>query len=166
MLHDVPVQLEKQFAEQDVYDPGDAYPTVSATVQLFEDLCDGDPIVIHEAALKSVQKTSSTKRREILKFLLALREYAIAHFLGEKVRPSDFFQKRGYDYAQGDSESTRNKHGKERLVDVDGTAIQMEEHVTLFPNSPNCVSVYWWRDDAGRRLVVGYVGRHLSTTSW
>lgn len=165
LLSDQLADLEDQIAEQDIYDPGDAYPTMSATVQLFADLCEGDPIVVHDAALKSAQKTSSPKRREILRFLLALREYALAHFGGEKVRPTDFFQKRGYDYAQGDSESTRNKHGKERSFDYLGERVQMEEHVTLFPNSPNCVSVYWWRDEGRRVVVVGYVGPHLKTVS-
>lgn len=159
--------LEEQLAEQDNYDPGDAYPTMSATVQLFADICKDDPLVVNDSALKSAQKSASQRRREVFKFLLFLREYAIALYgpNPSNPRPDDWFAKRGYDYAQGDSESTRNKHGRERIVDVDGKMVQLEEHVTLFENSPNCISVYWLRDDAKKRILVGYVGQHLTTVS-
>jgi len=159
--------LEEQLAEQDTYNPGDAYPTMSATVQLFSEISAGDPVLVLDSAMKSAARSASPKRREVLKLLLCLREYAMAVYgtTPLNVRPDDWFGPRGFDYAQGDSESTRNKHGHERIFDVDGASVQFEEHVTLFPNSPNCVSVYWLRDDVKRRLVIGYVGPHLRTVS-
>ncbi len=160
--------FEEQIAEEDRFDPSDAYPTMTATVQLFANICANEPVVVADAAVKSALRSASTKRREVLRFLLTLREYAQLLYGGSpaQLRPDDWFAGRGYEYAQGDSESTRNKFGAERVIEFEGTSIQLEEHVTLMANTANCVSVYWWRDAENRRLVIGYVGPHLRTTSW
>jgi hypothetical protein len=160
--------FEEQLTERDSFDPSDAYPTMTATVQLFADIAIGTPVEVSESAIRSASRSASSRRREVFQFLLALREYALLT-LGpnpQNVKTGTWFESRGFDYAQGDSESTRNKHGKERELLIDGERIQLEEHVTLFPNSPNCVSIYWYRDDANRHIVLGYVGPHLRTTSW
>ena len=160
-------ELEDQQAEQEKYDPSDAYPTVCATLQLFSNICKNDPISVLPAAQKSASRCASQKRLEILKFLLALRDYAILKFndTAQSVPPVTYFKSRGYDYAAKDSETTTNKHGHEREITIDNQKIQMREHVTLFPNSPNCISVYWTNHPSKNELVIGYLGNHLSITS-
>ncbi len=168
LLHSKISDLEEQVLDLDELDPEDAYPTMKATVELFATLSQDHPVLVAEAAIRSAMRSGSTKRREVLNFLLTLREYSHLVF-GSGVaapRPTDWFKSRGYEYAQGDSESTSNRFGAERLIQVDGLKIQFEEHVTLFPNTSNCVTVYWFRDDEHRKLTVGYVGPHLRTSSW
>ncbi len=168
LLHSKISDLEEQVLDLDELDPEDAYPTMKATVELFATLSQDHPVLVAEAAVRSAMRSGSTKRREVLNFLLTLREYSHLVFgTGAAApRPTDWFKSRGYEYAQGDSESTSNRFGAERLIQVDGLKIQFEEHVTLFPNTSNCVTVYWFRDDEHRKLIVGYVGPHLRTSSW
>jgi hypothetical protein len=154
-------------ALQEEYDPGDAYPTMVNTVLLFQDLCEGLPVIVHENALRSAARSASVRRREVLQFLLTLKELGETLYLrGGVGQPmKDWFASRGYEYALGDSETTSARYGKEREILLDGTIVQLEEHVTLFPNNANCVSIYFLRDDRNRRLVIGYVGPHLRTVS-
>ncbi len=157
----------EEAVDETEYDPEDAYPTLADTVRLFMDLAQGSPVLVLDAAIRSAARSASVRRREVLQFLLTLKELAEQLYsrggAGKSLR--EWFEDRGIDYAQGDSETTGTKHGKEREIVVDGAKVQMEEHVTLFPNSPNCVSVYFYRDQRAKRLVVGYVGPHLRTVS-
>lgn len=157
-------QLESQVLDS-TYDPGDAYPTMADTVRLFQDLCTGAPIRVHENALRSAARSGCTRRREVLQFLLTLRELACVLYRDRTLSgPLDgWFQRRGYDYAHGDSEATRTRYGAEREILLDSRVVQLAEHVTLFPNGSNCVSIYFHRQDAENCLVVGYVGPHLRT---
>ena len=161
------VQPEPQ--DQDSFDPTDAYATVERTVKLFADLAGGDPILVLESAERSAAQSSSTKRRELLQLLLTLRDLSIHIYTNGnegKIGPlKDWFKPRGYDYAPQDAEITTEKFGAERTFMWDGQPVQFKEHVTLFSNHKDCIQVYFLRDGAGRRIVIGYVGKHLSTTS-
>jgi hypothetical protein len=160
-------RLEDQTADLEEPNPGDAYSTMVATVRLFADLCAGAPISVADAALKSASKSGCTRRREVLLLLMTIRDLAEALFsrggTGGPLR--EWFAERGYAYAQGDSKTTSSKYGSERMVTIGDLHIQLEEHVTLFENTDQCVTVYWWRDDDQRQLLVGYVGPHLRTVS-
>jgi hypothetical protein len=160
-------RLEDQTADLEEPNPGDAYSTMVGTVRLFSDLCVGAPITVADAAFKSASKSGCTRRREVLLLLMTIRDLAEALFkrggTGGPLR--EWFADRGYGYAQGDSRTTSSKFGSEREVTIRDLRVQLEEHVTLFENTDQCVSVYWWRDDGQRQLVVGYVGPHLRTVS-
>lgn len=160
-------RLEDQAANLEEPNPDDAYPTMVATARLFADLCVGAPITVSDTALKSAVKSGCTRRREVLLLLLTIRDLAETLFnrggAGKPLR--EWFTERGYSYAQSDSETTASKFGAERTITVGDKRVQLEEHVTLFENTDQCVSVYWWRDDDERRLVVGYLGPHLRTVS-
>lgn len=160
-------QYEEQAVGEGAYDPEDAYPTMVDTVRLFEDLSQNAPVLVHDNALKAAARSGSVRRREVLEFLLTLKELAEQLYRrGGVSEPfKKWFSERGYEYAPKDSETTSGKYGKEREIPLEGKTVQLEEHVTLFANSPNCVSVYFYRDEPNRTLVVGYVGPHLSTTS-
>jgi hypothetical protein len=129
---------------------GDAYPTMVATVKLFEDLCSGAPIKVSDTALKGAAKSGCTRRREVLLFLLTLRDLSQSLFSrGAHSQPlREWFLARGYEYALSDSKTTADKFGTERTILIDGDKVQMEEHVTLFPNTEQCVSVYCKRQTA------------------
>lgn len=167
LLAEQKAELELQAEELDQYDPRDAYPTMSAVVALFADLCTKDPVVVAGSANRSAMRSASKRRREILQFLLCLREFAIATCGPNRrnIRPEDWFEPRGYEYAPNDSETTQNQHAAERTIIHQGETIVMEEHVTLFANSPDCVTVYWWTDRDVPRIGVGYVGPHLHTAN-
>jgi hypothetical protein len=160
-------RLEDQTADFEEPNPGDAYSTMVATVRLFADLCAGAPIAVADAALKSASRSGCTRRREVLLLLMTIRDLSEALFkrggTGGPLR--EWFAERGYTYAQGDSKTTSAMFGAERVIMFEDRRVQLEEHITLFENTDQCVSIYWWRDDLARRLVVGYVGPHLRTSS-
>lgn len=160
-------RIDDLTAAEDEPSPDDAYPTMVATVRLFADLCRGSHTTVAESAEKSAERSSCTRRREVLLLLLTIRDLGEALYnrggLGQPI--ADWFLERGYEYAVRDSQTTSTRFGEQRTIWLDGRPVQMSEHVTLFPNTSQCVSVYWWRDDQNRRLVVGYVGPHLRTVS-
>jgi hypothetical protein len=158
-------EAELDQLERDNYDPADAYPTLVATVVLFADICIGSPIEVHDRALKTAQRSASIRRREVLQFLLTLKDFAEALYLREGIGKSakGWFSDRGYDYAKADSETTATKYGDEREIQIGETRAQLAEHVTLFPNTRDCVSIYFARDADAKKLIVGYVGPHLRT---
>ena len=161
------IQEYEQQAPQEDYDPGDAYSTMANTVRLFRDLCEGTCVQVHDSADASARRSACVRRREVLQFLLTLKDLGIALYCGGGVSQplKEWFRARGYEYAPSDSESTSARYGEEREILLDGEKVRMEEHVTLFPKTSNCVTVYFVRDNAAQRLVVGYVGRHLRTSS-
>ncbi len=156
-------------AETEEQEPAadDAYPTMAATVRLFENLCTGADIVVHDNAIKSAGRSGCTRRREVLLFLITLAELSNEIYSrGGLHQPiKDWFSRRGYDYAPADAQITAEKYGTERTIQLPDGKVQMQEHVTLFPNTDQCVTIYWYRDEPNRQLIVGYVGRHLRTIS-
>ncbi len=161
------IQKYEQQSDQGDYEPSDAYSTMVNTVLLFRDLCEGTRVEVLDSAIKSAARSSSRRRREVLQFLLTLRDLGTALYSGDGVgQPlKEWFLARGYSYAQKDSESTRARYGEERETLLDGVKVRMEDHVTLFPNTADCVTVYFVLDGKARKLVVGYVGTHLRTSS-
>lgn len=157
---------EYELQEDEEFHADDAYPSMEAMMKLFADLCDGYPVEIHQNAFVSARKSSCTKRKNVLNFLLTLREYAelihSEHRTG--FTPEQWFEVRGYSYAAKDAEITTHKFGSERTITVDGQNKQLSEHVTLMPNQQSCTSVYFESRHNGK-LLVGYVGPHLRTNS-
>ena len=166
-LQTLVAELEEQLGAAVEYDPAEALPTVQATVQLFATIAGDEHVSVIPDAIRSAARSSSQRRTEVLRFLLTLADFADSRYRrGETGVPAkDWFAARGYEYAGGDSQTTATRHGAEREVLIDGATVQLREHVTLFPNTNDCVSVYFLRDDPGRRVVVGYVGPHLRTGS-
>ncbi|MFZ4083890.1 MAG: hypothetical protein ACOYKN_21875 [Pirellula sp.] len=157
-------QLEDQ--SSNTKDPSDALATMQQVVELFGLISGDDPIIVHPEAVKSAKRSDSLRKKEVFRFLLCLREFACISVsyggLGKPVK--EWFKIRGYEYAQ-DGESTENKHGAMREILLDGKKIRMKEHVTLFPNNQNCVSIYFFHDKEVNKYVIGYCGNHLKTVS-
>jgi hypothetical protein len=148
------------------YEPR-ALENLGDVLDVFSVLCDGEAVEILASARKSAAKSSSQKCGEVLALLVTLRELAQCLFsLGTDTGDlRSWFQKRGYEYAANESSSTMNQFGGQREFKVAGKPIRFENHVTLFPGAADCTQVYFYRDTKRNKLVIGYVGRHLATSS-
>jgi hypothetical protein len=157
---------EYEFREDEEFHADDAYPTMESMMKLFTELCDGYPVEIHQNAFVSARKSSCTKRKVVLNFLLTLRDYAEVIHSERRTgfTPEQWFEARGYSYAAKDAEITTHKFGAERSITVGGQVKQLGEHVTLMPNQQSCTSIYFDSKHNGK-LLVGYVGPHLRTNS-
>lgn len=157
---------EFELREDDEFHADDAYPTMESMMKLFAELCEGYPVEIHQNAFVSARKSSCTKRKVVLNFLLTLRDYAEVIHSEQRTgfNPEQWFEARGYSYASKDAEITTHKFGAERSITVDGQSKQLGEHVTLMPNQQSCTSIYFDSKHNGN-LLVGYAGPHLRTNS-
>lgn len=157
---------EFEVQEDEEFHADDAYPTMESMMKLFAELCDGYPVEIHQNAFVSARKSSCTKRKVVLNFLLTLRDYAEVIHSERRTgfTPEQWFEARGYSYAAKDAEITTHKFGAERSITVGGQVKQLGEHVTLMPNQQSCTSIYFDSKHNGK-LLVGYVGPHLRTNS-
>lgn len=72
---------------------------------------------------------------------------------------------KGFDYAEFISPTAKGKFGDEYTFHYEGRPTLFEHHVTIGARSADtCISVHWFRDEAKKRLIVGWCGRHLSNT--
>ncbi len=72
---------------------------------------------------------------------------------------------KGFDYAEFISPTAKGKFGEEYTFQYEGNPVLFEHHVTIGARSADtCISVHWFRDEAKKRLVIGWCGRHLSNT--
>lgn len=149
------------------FDPADAFSTMESTVRLFAEISSRSPVQVLPSAIDAARRSSCKRRLEVLQLLLVLRDLADALYVrGESPGPlKDWFIARSYEYAPKDSETTTSKFGAEREWLINGEKLRFEEHVTLFPNTPECTQVYFHRDGTNRCLLIGYVGQHLRISS-
>lgn len=76
------------------------------------------------------------------------------------------FQRRGFDYKDDISQTTRTKFGTEYTFVYEGKKLLFEKHITEGAKQANkCFSIHMYRDEARRKIVIGHVGRHLTNTS-
>ena len=72
---------------------------------------------------------------------------------------------KGYDYSEFISPTAKGKFGEEYTFQYEGRTVLFEHHVTIGARSADtCISVHWFRDEAKKRLIIGWCGRHLSNT--
>lgn len=77
----------------------------------------------------------------------------------------DALKPKGYDYAEFISPTARGKYGEEYTFRYEGRPVLFEHHVTLGARSADtCISIHWHRDEAKKRLIIGWCGKHLSNT--
>lgn len=69
----------------------------------------------------------------------------------------------GWKYSPRESEATLSKHGRDRPMHQ---GKPMQKHLTIGRNSPDrCVQIYFEVDQSERKIIIGYCGRHLPTSS-
>ena len=77
----------------------------------------------------------------------------------------DALKPKGFDYAEFISPTAKGKFGHEYTFRYEGQPVLCEHHVTLGARSADtCISIHWHRDEARKRLVIGWCGKHLSNT--
>lgn len=74
-----------------------------------------------------------------------------------------FFADRGYDFSQNNPAASDRRTKAQYVRTYNGRKVSMEPHLKVDQaTSPDqCLRVYWYRDDDGKLLVIGHVGRHL-----
>ena len=77
----------------------------------------------------------------------------------------DALKPRGFDYAEFISPMAKGKYGDEYTFRYEGQPVLCENHVTIGAKSAaTCISIHWHRDEARKRLVIAWCGKHLSNT--
>ncbi len=77
----------------------------------------------------------------------------------------DALKPKGFDYAEFISPTAKGKYGEEYTFRYEGQPVLFEHHVTLGARSADtCISIHWHRDEARKRLIIGWCGKHLSNT--
>ncbi|MBL8880485.1 MAG: hypothetical protein JNG88_15335 [Phycisphaerales bacterium] len=75
------------------------------------------------------------------------------------------FERRGFDYKNEISQTTRTKFGHEYMFMYKGKKRLFEKHITDgAKQAQKCFSIHMYRDEDERRVVIGHVGRHLTNT--
>ena len=74
-----------------------------------------------------------------------------------------FFADRGYEFSKNNPAATARNTKSHYQRQHAGAAVTMQPHLKVdqATTPDQCLRVYWYRDDTGRRLVIGHVGRHL-----
>ena len=77
----------------------------------------------------------------------------------------DALKPKGFDYSEFISPTTIGKYGEEYTFRYEGQPVLCMNHVTIGAKSADtCISVHWHRDEARKRLVIAWCGKHLSNT--
>ncbi len=75
------------------------------------------------------------------------------------------FKKRGFDYADDISQTSKGKWGSEYVAEYNGQQLDISPHITIGAKQPDsCLSVHWAWHKAEKVAVVAHVGRHKSNT--
>ncbi len=106
----------------------------------------------------------------VLQALLAIDE--VASIWAETVdsgRPGgslrQLFKKRGFDYADDISQTSKGKWGSEYVADYNGQQLDISPHITIGAKQPDsCLSIHWAWHKVEKVAVVAHVGRHKSNT--
>jgi hypothetical protein len=152
-----------------------AAPTNAATVGPFLSLLEAslrgrddcsDILVFLPEALKSAEESPYRHPDRAFEALQAIAAAGRAWRDGELPRGGfgAFFTARAQDYASGSSQTTRQKWQREYERSYQGRKVLLGPHLRLGVGSPEtCLRIYWYLDKEQRRIVVGHIGRHLTT---
>ncbi len=75
------------------------------------------------------------------------------------------FKKRGFEYADDISQTSKGKFGNEYVADYQGRQLDISPHITIgAKQADTCLSIHWAWDKDERVAIVAHVGRHKSNT--
>jgi len=127
-----------------------------------------DVLVVWEDAERSAEQSLFGSPGKVFQALAAVAEVGRAYFAardgGPPLGPVDraFLGLVPFKYPCFESQTTRNLFGAERVFHHRGQSRQMQRHLTLGGGTTNnCLQIYFDFDNAARRVLVGYCGRHL-----
>ncbi|MFO0962876.1 MAG: hypothetical protein U0625_08210 [Phycisphaerales bacterium] len=127
----------------------------------------GSPVVVAESAVRSAEDSPFHRPDDVFEFLMALHRLSVqwrtrGGALGQSwdaaLRAAGYGEKRL-------SDTARTRFRRHYELSWEGSRRLFEAHWTFGSRDANhCLSVHWWRDDEHRRVVVGWIGRHLPNT--
>lgn len=125
----------------------------------------GDHIVYLDSAEDSVRDFADYDDPRRLYEALTLVNEAASAWQNGTLGPGfgAYFSERGYGYSQRNPASTARPTRAHYRRSYNGDTITMEPHLKVDEASKpdQCLRVYWYTDDEGKKLVIGHVGRHL-----
>lgn len=149
-----------------------AGPTAPATIADAVRLADARVKCVRflPSAHSSAEDSPYKQPERVLEALVALDEVASAW--AESVDSGkasgsvrQLFKKRGFDYADDVSQTSRGKWASQYVVDYKGHQLDISPHITLgAKQADTCLSIHWaWHKDE-KVAVVAHVGRHKTNT--
>lgn len=127
----------------------------------------GTTLVFHERAIESAKESIYKDPDRVYQLFAALDEICTKWQTDGKIGDTwkNVLGKKGFDYKQDISMTTKGKYGEEYYRPYNGTKVSIAEHVTLSKGGPEtCLSVHFWRDEENKRLLIGHCGKHLTNT--
>jgi hypothetical protein len=128
----------------------------------------GDVLTIWDNASRSAEDSPFSSPGKVFRALKAIAEVGRAYFRsqdgGTPLGPVEqaFASRVPFKYTAFESQMTMNLYGEERTFRHGTQSRQMQRHLTLGGGTTNnCLQIYFEFDDAARRVLVGYCGRHL-----
>ncbi len=127
-----------------------------------------DVLCVWEDALRSAADSRFASPAQVLRALRAISEVGRLYFKaldgGPPLGPVDraLSAHVPFKYAGFESPTTLRLFGSERVFHDGQRSQQMQRHLTLGGGQTNhCLQIYFDFDDASRRVLIGYCGRHL-----
>lgn len=146
------------------------FGSVVEAVEQAETDFDGN-LVILETAIGSARKSPFTRPDRVYQALQAIDEVAVEWkraFASGKATGESWvgaFKRRGFDYKDSISKTSKGKYGDEYYFLYDGQNRLFDKHITEGAKQANkCFSIHMYRDDEKRVVVIAHVGRHLRNT--
>lgn len=126
-----------------------------------------DVLDVWESARRAAEASEFKRPEDILKALRAVAVLAKAEFSGSGMSNwKEFFARHGIKYAQGESESTMNRHGEKRNFTHEGETRTIERHLTFGKGDQrHCAQVYFDLDRKRKKAAIAYCGGHLPTAT-
>jgi hypothetical protein len=159
-----------QAARPDTLPPvdGRAFENVADALQAAAVEC-ADVLTVWEDAVRSAELSPFPNPEKVFRALQAIaevgRDYFKAQDGGPPLGPIDraFYRRVPFKYTGFESRTTMGLFGTERVFRHQDQGRQMVRHLTLGGGTTNhCLQIYFEFDDAARRVLIGYCGRHLS----
>lgn len=127
-----------------------------------------DALVVWEDARRSAEESPFRTPGKVYRALQAIaevgRDYFLARDGGAPLGPVEraFACRVPFKYTGFESQTTLHLYGAERVFHHKDESRQMQRHLTLGGgDTNNCLQIYFDFDDASRRVLIGYCGRHL-----
>ncbi|MBX9625130.1 MAG: hypothetical protein K2X82_15090, partial [Gemmataceae bacterium] len=127
-----------------------------------------DVLVVWQDAVRSAVESRFASPDQAYRALAAIAEVGRGYFAardgGPPLGPVDqaFRRRTPFKYAGFESRTTLGMYGEARVFRHGGEARPMQRHLTLGGGQTNnCLQIYFDFDDAARRVLIGYCGRHL-----
>jgi hypothetical protein len=127
-----------------------------------------DVLTVWERATQSAEESSFASPAKVFRALEAIaqvgRDYFARQGGGPGMGPLDqaFKERVPFKYSAFESQTTLSLYGSARVFRHGTQSRQMQRHLTLGGGATNnCLQIYFEFDEASRRVLIGYCGRHL-----